>query len=400
MQNDSGDKLNATVLKNDMDIESSFLVSIPTTLLGYRYDIKISPWSDGLTAYRSHSNEKLERIEGGIGVGLNFIEGGDAKEKWESLLPEGLLEQTELFPEHQYQMLWLAANSQEAREILSVRPLILAMICERYPVDNEKALSISMLGQRKILQHLGLASTKAALRFIDKLDLTYERTSEIFHVMKVLDARTNYFKRFSHYIKVNFSSLSLDNTHPFLTGTHLGRAIGEASNATRLKLTLCIEDSLMLGQAIGVQDPMSVIVNLKTYEDLTRLHDEWATRRNAIRSEEMKPIDADTPYTVHFSDTVSLTQIVDYYDLCKEGDEMRHCIVVYHNRIAQGRYVALRLSHPERMTVGIKIEPNKQFPYEIDQIAGIRNKLPTEETRQAVFKWLLNERKNHKVNEE
>lgn len=375
-------------------------VIISTTLLGYDFDIQISCWDEGLTAYQFKPGIRRDKIEGGIGIGLNFIDVGKNKTKWLSLIPEGLIEQTILFPEHQYQMLWLAANSRNAQEILLFRPLILALVCERYPVDNNLALSIANLGQRQIMEHLGLASTKAALRFIDKLDLTYERASEIFHVMKMLNAKTCYFKRFSHYETVNFPSLSLDNTHPFLTDTHLGRAIAETSNTTRLKLTLAIEDTLLLGHAVGVQDPMCVIVNLKTYQALINLHDEWTRRRNAIRIEDIKPMDADVPYPTHFSGTESISPIVDYYDLCKEGDEMRHCIAVYHNRIAHGSYVALRLIQPERMTIGIKVDMNKRFPYEIDQIAGIRNKIPAEETRERVFEWLLTERKKYKINEE
>lgn len=119
-----------------------------------------------------------------------------------------------------------------------------------------------------------------------------------------------------------------------------------------------------------------------------------------MRIEEMKPMDADVPYPIHLSGNESISPIFDYNDLCKEGNAMHHCIAVYHNRIAQGRYVALRLSQPERMTIGIKVDMNKRFPYEIDQIAGLRNKIPAEGTRERVFEWLLTERKKYKLNEE
>lgn len=374
-------------------LASSKHATIPTTSIGYNFDIQINGWSDGFDCFRCFANGNKELIEGGIGIGLDFVESGMDKDECLSGIPSDLLLQTLVFPEHQYQMLWLAANSKNAADILSVRPLILAMVCERYPADNTAALELAEQGQRQILARLGFASSKAALKFIDKLELTYERTSEIFHVMKMLDVRTSHFKRFSHYSKVNFPSLSLDNTHPFLTGTHLGRSIGEMNNTTRLKLTLCIEDTLMLGQALGVQDPMANIVSLKNYDALVQLHDEWVRRRNQLRTEQMKPVNADVPYQVHLQETDSITQIVDYFDLCKEGDEMRHCISVYHNRIALGRYVAFRLAHPERMTVGLTINPAKKFPYEIDQIAGVRNKLPSDETREAVYEWLLSNKK-------
>lgn len=375
--------------------DASPMVTIPTTSLGYSFDITIGAWSEGLTAYRRHSNGTMERIEGGIGIGLDFVLDESFKNTWLSSIPNRLMQNTSLFPEHQYQMLWLAANSKNAREILEVRPLILAIICERFHVDNVQALKLAELGQRQILEHLGFASTKAALKFIDKLDLTFERTSEIFHVMKMIDVRTCYFKRFSHYTKVNFSSLSLDNTHPFLTGTRLGKSLGELKNTTRLKLTLLIEDTLMLGNALGVHDPIQVIVNLKSYGELADIHDLWVERRNQMRMESMKPKDADVPYVHHFDAYQGIEQISDYYDLCTEGNEMRHCISVYHNRISSGNYVALRMTTPERMTIGLKVARTKQFPYEIDQIAGSRNKLPSEDTRKKVFDWLNCVRSNY-----
>ena len=217
------------------------LVTIPITVLGYNYDIQISHWNDGLTAYQRYANGTLVPLEGGIGIGLNFIEDCIEKEQWLSSIPKPLLTNSSLFPDHQFQMLWLVSNSTNAKDILAIRPVILAMICERYPIDNDKALRLVELGQRQIMVHLGFASTKSALKFIDKLDLTYERTSEIFHVMKLLDVRTSHFKRFSHYSRVNFPCLSLDNTHPFLTGTHLGRSVAETRNTTRLKATLAFK---------------------------------------------------------------------------------------------------------------------------------------------------------------
>ncbi|MGC9491318.1 hypothetical protein [Vibrio genomosp. F10] len=179
-------------------------VVISTSSIGYSFDILIQHWCERLTAYRRYSNGQCEKIEGGIGIGLNFIEGGEHKSAWLSKVPRGLIDNTEAFPEHQYQMLWLAANSVNAEDILTVRPLILALICERYPVDNQMALSLAKLGQRDILKQLGFASTKSALKFIDKLTLTYERSSEILHVIKMLDVRTSHFRKFRHYIKVNF----------------------------------------------------------------------------------------------------------------------------------------------------------------------------------------------------
>jgi hypothetical protein len=45
------------------------------------------------------------------------------------------------------------------------------------------------------------------------------------------------------------------------------------------------------------------------------------------------------------------------------------------------------------MTIGIRKVEKKQFPYEIDQVAGYRNKIPSEETRTLIYHWLESNRK-------
>ncbi|WP_095499747.1 PcfJ domain-containing protein [Paraferrimonas haliotis] len=379
-------------------MENPFLnqVTIPTTTIGYSYDIRIASWKNGLNAWRVSQGEVYEPLDGGLGVDLSFI--GDEKEKarWLSLIPCELLEKTNAFSEYQYQMLWLAANSRNAWDILMQRPLIIALVCMTHSIDNKKALTVANCGQREILKYLGLASSKSALKFIDKLELSYARGSEISHVINMLDAQTNYYKRFSHYRKVNFASLSLDNTHPFLTQTRLGRKLSDDPNVSRSQLTGYIVDTLMLGDMLGFDDPMATIGNLGDLQALKQLHDDWVEQRNQHHDALMKPVDIDKSYPQHLRCPIQMTQIVCYDELCEEGKTMQHCIEIYHNRIVRQKYAAFRFNGAERATVGLKINSRKTFPYEIDQISGVKNKIVTQETRKFVFDWLQSERNRFK----
>lgn len=49
------------------------LVTIPTTALGYNYDIQISHWNDGLTGYQRYANGTLVPLEGGLGSALILL---------------------------------------------------------------------------------------------------------------------------------------------------------------------------------------------------------------------------------------------------------------------------------------------------------------------------------------
>lgn len=100
-----------------------------------------------------------------------------------------------------------------------------------------------------------------------------------------------------------------------------------------------------------------------------------------------KPKDTDKPYPRLFESTDGINQILNYEQLSEEAKVQRHCISIYHNRIVNGHYSAYRLLSPERMTIGIRHVSSKRFPYEIDQIAGKRNALPSEESRRVVQLW-------------
>ncbi|KLV03693.1 hypothetical protein ABT56_17920 [Photobacterium aquae] len=365
----------------------STMITIPTTMLGFNYDIELDNWHNKLSGCRVYQSGEQEPLDGGLGLGLDLLCGSQEGQQWLSTIPADLLAITDVFPEYQYQMLWLAVNSSSARQILECRPLLLVLICDKYNVDNEKALEVANLGQREILSHLGFDSSKSALKFIDKLDLTYQRSSELPHVIKQLDSAFSRFKVFKHYHRVNYSALALDHTHPFLTGTRLGMAIAHSTRRERRNLVTYLSDTLALGLAIGGVDPVLRVERLHSVEQLIVLHDQWVAVQLERRFEAMKPKDTDKPYPVCLPNAEGIRQIVDYDDLCLEAKQQRHCIAVYHNRIAAGHYAAYRMESPERMTIGIFINRKKAFPYEISQIAGFMNAIPSEKTRQRVHAW-------------
>lgn len=356
-------------------------------MLGFNYDIELEHWQANLHGYRVFSDGKKVLLDGGLGISLNLLFGDSQYETWLDSIPQHYLTASSAFAEYQYQMLWLAANCHEAAQLLDSRPILLALICAKYSVDNDAALELAKQGQREILALLGLDSSKAALKFIDKLALDFEYSSELKHVLKQLDANFSRFKVFSHYKVVNYSALLLDHSHPFLTGTNLGRSIAEQHQSVYRNMMAYMSDTLRLGNAIGINDPVRHVERLGSVEDLIELHDAWVVRQIDLRFEAMRPERTEVPYPKCLADGYGISQIVDFEDLCAEAKEQLHCIAVYHNRIAAGHYAAFRMRSPERMTIGISINPKKAYPYEVQQIAGYKNAVPSEETRRVVHEW-------------
>ncbi|WP_445945670.1 PcfJ domain-containing protein [Shewanella sp.] len=370
-------------------------LTIQTSVLGFDYDIEVNSWQQKLQAYRVFGTKPKERLEGGLGLGLNLITQFSSSDEWLAQIPKQYLAVTKIFPEHEYQLLWLAANSEQAAQLLLMRPLLLVLICEQYPIDNDKALALSHLGQRDILNELGYDNAKVTLKFIDKLTLKFERDVELKFLKKLLDKTLCRYKVFKHHPTINYVTISLDNRYPFLTCTKLGHAIANNKNLKRGPLRACLADTIALGLALGMNEVAKRIGQLSSLNELERLHQQWIDFRNDARQVASRPVDADTPYPQLIPSESNIFAIENYDDLINEGISQKHCIAVYHNRIIAGHYCAFTMEHPQRVTIGVKI--NKRIGMlELDQISGIRNSIATNETREMVYTWFERVKKTYK----
>ncbi|MFV0576459.1 MAG: PcfJ domain-containing protein [Vibrio sp.] len=363
---------------------------IPTKSFGWDYDVVVHSWNEKLNGYRRFDSGKQEPLEGGLGIDVSHIRRGDGGEMWVKTIPEYLINATENFPEVQYQMLWLAANSQDALDILHSRPIILALLCGHYAVDNEAVLRILAKGQRHCLSAIGLDGSKAALKFIDKLELYYVRDNELDYVREKLRVPRCQFKNFNHYQTIMFTDLLLDHRYPFLTGTRFAQSLASSSWNEYKHASVFIRDTIFLGEWIGDNNVIKRIGRLENLEQLKQLHDQW----NAIRREEFENLrkaqrlGKDISYKLHLEERSNILQIKSYHALIKEAEELSHCVEIYHSKIMIDRYVVFKMVEPERVTIGITINHNLNFPYSIDQIMGYKNRLAKKSTLEAVYQWL------------
>ncbi|MEZ9895819.1 hypothetical protein AB4356_26005, partial [Vibrio lentus] len=83
----------------------------------------------------------------------------------------------------------------------------------------------------------------------------------------------------------------IDHTYPFLTGTKLGMALASDRSNKDYSMSAYFTDTLRLGEAIGIHDPISVIERLPSLDKLRELHDRWSDQRMLIRFELQKPKD-------------------------------------------------------------------------------------------------------------
>ncbi|PMG01794.1 hypothetical protein BCV00_17960, partial [Vibrio breoganii] len=272
------------------------LFSVPISRVGFGYDLAFEDWNNGLVGYRVFGEGEQEPLEGGLGFGLEMLLSFEGAEQWKNQIPSDIYNNTSVYPEHQFQMLYLAANYPQAIDLLDSRPILLALICDSCSVDSSEAARLVGLGQRQILAELGLEHTKAALKFLDKVVKNERLCSSLSIVKSLLHPVEKRYQRFSHYSELSHSAVIIDHTYPFLTGTKLGMALASDRSNKDYSMSAYFTDTLRLGEAIGIHDPISVIERLPSLDKLRELHDRWSDQRMQIRFELQKPKDTDVPY--------------------------------------------------------------------------------------------------------
>lgn len=68
-----------------------------------------------------------------------------------------------------------------------------------------------------------------------------------------------------------------------------------------------------------------------------------------------------------------VSELITFYDLCNEGNEMEHCVASYAHSCASGKYLAISVSlESERATLGLS-RTEHDVTYRFDQMRGFRN---------------------------
>ncbi len=364
------------------------MLIIPTSTLGYKYDIQLESWSNKLHGFQKLGQERYP-LDGGLGLGVDVLAQFDT-EGWIDTIPRDLLEASQSYPEYQYQMLWLAANCKPAKQILVSRPMVLALVCDRCKVDNEKAQEIcNKLGQKDILSILGYDGTKAALKFIDKLRLKFDHGDEVEHVKRMLNPITKRYLKLRHYSQIDYNALRLDQAFPFLSGSRLATSLIQQGSIVKNISYRDLQDSLTLGIYLNISDPIKVIANQRSVEAFDALHDRWARRHNLnLSNDRNSKIDWDKPYDLYLQGNDYIRPILSFRELKNEGEEQHHCIAIYHSKITAGAYCAFQMQDPQRLTIGVKRNFQSKFPFEIDQISGKNNRRDiSEQSREIIKNW-------------
>ena len=376
-------------------ISTPLILSFDKTLTFFPFVLEFFDWHDELAMYRAYSDGHRERLEGSCSFYIEHIESLDGGKAWIESIPVGLVNKARAYADLGVYMLKMAAMSNKARHLLSQRPILLYLVCERYPLDHEQVLTLCELGQRKILAHLGLASCRSALHFIDRIHSDFSTRSVVIVIHRLLDPETMMFKLFRHYKAITTLTLQIYLQWPTLTGTKLGFYLEKASLRERLRINQILSDVFRLGYRVLDVDSVRRIHAVTSYNELKQLHDRWVIAQHTIKF--VPDPSCDKNYDIPFEGNNNIVPIRNYQQLEQEGIDQDHYVAIYHNRIIKGEYLVYKMQMPERVTIGLKrhylVNGRASEVYTVDQIQARNNRLPSYETLETVYRWLDSVRK-------
>ncbi|WP_230850430.1 PcfJ domain-containing protein [Photobacterium kishitanii] len=378
-----------TKYEND-HVSTPLILSFDETLTFFPFVLEFYDWRDGLAMYRAYSDGHRELLEGSCSFYIEHIESLDGGKAWIESIPAELVNKARVYADLGVYMLKIAAMSDKARQLLSQRPILLYLVCERYPLDHEHVLSLCELGQRNILAYLGLASCRSALRFIDRIQSDFSTRSVVIVIHRLLDPETMTFKLFRHYKTITTLTLQVYLQWPTLTGTKLGFYLVKATQRERLKINQILSDVFQLGYRVLDVDSVRRIHAITSYDELKQLHDRWVIAQRTVKF--VPDPSCDKAYDIPFAGNSNIVPIRNYQQLELEGVEQNHYVAIYHNRIIKGEYLVYKMHMPERVTIGLKrhylANGRASEIYTVDQIQARNNRLPSYETLETVYSWL------------
>lgn len=378
-----------TEYKNE-HISTPLILSFDETLTFFPFVLEFYDWRDGLAMYRAYPDGHRELLEGSCSFYIEHIESLAGGKAWIDSIPAQLVHKARAYADLGVYMLKIAAMSDKAHYLLSQRPILLYLVCERYPLDHEQVLTLCELGQRAILSSLGLASSRSALRFIDRIQSDFSTRSVVIVIHRLLDPETMMFTLFRHYQTITTLTLQIYLQWPTLTGTKLGFYLMTASPRERLRINQILSDVFQLGYRVLDVDSVRRIHAVTSYDALKQLHDRWLIAQRTTKF--VPDPSCDKTYEIPFAGNSNIVPILNYQQLENEGMEQNHYVAIYHNRIIKGEYFVYKMHMPERVTIGLKrhylANGRVSETYTVDQIQARNNRMPSYETLETVYSWL------------
>ncbi len=352
-----------------------------STLLDYSSHLHISNWQQGIgwTLYYDDWTE-----HGGCykeaPLPLSYILAMPDYQPWVQSIPTIVLQKIKPYSENEFSLLYLCSRYPSVYELFLSAPTLVWLLIRQAKAQHWTESRIVSLSQQKrthIAEVCGLPATPLAVKLLQRLDFKKFGVSAL-NMIRQLFGTVDY-RQLSHVQIIDEYLIRLLLRYPQLSGSHL--VAGYRPDLWQYRDLSMIGDCLRMMLQLGGQESFEQIGCRTNRGQLRELHDRLAARLNKKPG---LPAVAYAPPPVPGTETI--IPITHSKELSAEGQQMKHCVASYHADIIIGRYYVYRIIHPQRATLGLTLSPGKK-PC-IDQLKGVRNQCPSQETYDSVQSWL------------
>lgn len=358
---------------------------------GYPLKLQFTPWHAGVSWISAiNGKQYLNEYYEDRGLSLEFLIHQPESETWKASIPHELLTALLRFEKsflgHTFACLWFTSRSKHAAELLLSSPRVMWTAIDyakRFKVPSDEALNLFSEKRTQLLALHELPPKKFAIRFLEKYETDQFNLLDLNLIRSACNSHTAH--QLGRITRVTQPVLKWLNEVPDAIHYKFLSQITK-NNADSTKSL--VEDTLYMGRLLRVANISQQLNQCADLRQLNHLHDRLVAQLNRGRGEStvVKKRIFDAP---PFEDSDTVIAIKNAEELLSEGISMSHCIYAYKLSIEQGEYFAYKVLEPERATLGLKFKNHK---WQIDQIRLRKNRSVSDETKDAVYWWLENQR--------
>ncbi|MCE7888428.1 MAG: hypothetical protein DYH12_01785 [Sorangiineae bacterium PRO1] len=360
--------------------------------------LRLSSWPDGLELYRQDLEgwvrEEMDPQVLNV-ASVERLPGYHPVRRFAADIPEWARQSARRYVSWQLTVLRLLRHCPAARDLARGAPTLLwlfASAVDRRDVSMPRASHLLEHRRVEVLRWCaGEQASASTLRFLQKFVASYSR-GELELLQRAL-SEPEVVAWFRHEPEVRVGDLRRVVLTPRLRRFRFFReavAQGEERPELVTELPLVVRDVRRLGAALGRRDVSAVLDRCRTVANLRQLHDRWSDLVNLAAAERRLP-DYVERYGSHefprapLPGTESIVPVATVDELAAEGRELRHCVLAHAPAIFEGRAYVYRVLAPERATLEVAIQGSALT---LAQLRGARNAKVSEETQEAVLRWL------------
>ncbi len=361
-----------------------------TNVLGFRCVNIIKPWSGLLEGFVENDGEEIDPVYI-FELPISLYESKDNVDltRWLKTIPKDIRDRCKALPSIQLFVLHCVCKSCDASDLLVSNPVLLYLwatahyhYLKRYPEDISAQLSLLKAKQHQILQLIAPDAPKASVKLLKRL--TPDSISRLNRSkLLVILQNTNLVSKLSHQRDLNGMHFEIADAYPWALNRSIANIL---ANLTRDERRI-VDDAIAMSNGGAIP----VLVRCTTWPEVIACHDRWArqwTNRREFHARLLRDAyGAAIPFPPPpVAPSGSIYWLSTPEEVIDEGRAMRHCVASYAQRVQRGEYALYHMNEPANLTIGLR---QSLAGWQLDQVRGICNRLPTREELQAIDVWFL-----------